>query len=458
MQLKNTPKINVISLGCAKNLIDSEILLFQLQSNGYEIIHNAPPETKLDIVIINTCGFISDAKQESIDVILDFIKAKMQGLIKKIYVIGCLSQRYKNEIKNEFPEVDEFFGTNQLSALLKQLKTCSEFNRTTCSEQFDKLTVARSRTIKNNRLTGRVLTTLAHYAYLKIAEGCDRKCSFCIIPSIRGKYRSRPIEEIFSEANMLAQNGVKEIILVSQDISYYGIDLYRKQMLPNLLEKLAGINKIEWIRLQYAYPAPFPDRIIQIMNQSEKLCKYLDIPFQHISNKILYKMQRGHSSKTIIRLISKLRESVPDIALRTTLLVGHPGESEKDFRQLAAFVKNTEFDRLGVFGYSDEQGTSSYNYLDKIPKNIIRQRVKDIMFIQSEISYRLNQNKIGHIIKVLVDYKEGEYFIARSEFDSPEVDNEVLIPATDDRIKSGEFYKVQIINAEHYDLIGKIIL
>jgi len=425
-------KINIVTLGCYKNLVDSEVLLKQLSLNNYEIAHNSD-SFDYKIVIVNTCGFINDAKQESIDTILQFVKAKKKGKIRNLFVMGCLSQRYKDELKKEIPEVDEFYGVDDYREILEKLD----------SQYINEL------------LGERIITTPNHYAYLKIAEGCDRNCSFCAIPNIRGKHISKSIEQIVKEADFLAKQNVKELILISQDLSYYGIDIYKKQMLTNLLEELLKINSIEWIRLQYLYPNKFPEDLIQLMKLNNKICNYIDIPFQHISDNILSKMRRGINTNETYKLIQYIKEEIPDIAIRTTLLVGHPGETEYNFQELKEFIKKSKFDKLGVFKYSHEEDTYAFkNYIDDISDKIKQNRYDEIMQIQQQISYNLNQERIGKIYKVLIDRKEGDFYIGRTQYDSPEVDGEVLI--NDENIEIGMFYNILITEADEYDLFGKL--
>lgn len=426
--------INVVTLGCSKNLVDSEYLMKQLQAGGYQIVHDSD-KTEASIVIINTCGFIQDAKQESINTILEFAQAKSAGKIDKLYVMGCLSERYKPELKKEIPEADEFFGVNNMKDVLKDL-------------QVD----------YKKELTGeRLLTTPAHYAYLKISEGCNRKCSFCAIPLIRGKHISRPVEEIVAEATHLAAQGTKELILIAQDLSSYGLDLYKKPILAELLEKLSAIKGMEWIRLHYAFPASFPNEVIEVMKNHDNICKYLDIPFQHISNHVLKDMRRGIDKNETYSLIKYFREQIPGIALRTTLLVGHPGETDEDFEELKDFVQATRFDRLGIFPYSPEEGTWAYkHYPDNVPDALKQQRADEIMAIQAEISNELNREKVGKIFKILVDREVDDYYIGRTEFDSPEVDDEVLIAKNGKKLTIGNFYPVKIVSSSDFELTGEL--
>ena len=423
----------MISLGCSKNLIDSEQLLAQLKANDFDVVHDADdPAARL--VVINTCGFIQDARQESIDTILQQVKAKENGLIDRVFVMGCLSQRYKDQLMKEIPEIDGIVGVNNQDGLVKMLG--GDYRKDLAGE--------------------RVITTPAHYAYLKISEGCDRKCSFCAIPLIRGSHVSRPSGEILAEAGMMARKGVKEIMLIAQDLTYYGLDLYKKQSLAGLLEKLAAINGLEWIRLHYAYPVSFPHDVFTVIRNHHNICNYLDIPFQHISDNVLKAMRRGIDGKRTCKLIDRLRDEIPGLTLRTTLLVGHPGEDEKAYDELLEFVNRVRFDRLGVFAYSEEEGTyAARHYPDIIPREVKEERVAGIMQIQEKISLEKNLERVGKSYKTLVDRKEGEHYIGRTESDSPEVDNEVIIHSGH-TLKTGDFYDVAIADAAAYDLIGRI--
>ena len=407
----------------------------QITTSGIKVFHDLN-SYDAKTIIINTCGFINDAKQESIDTILRFARAKKDGKINKLLVMGCLSERYKEELKKELPEVDEYFGVDNVKDILTNLNI----------------------DYKKELLGERILTTPKHYAYLKISEGCNRKCSFCAIPLIRGKHISKPIETIVEEAQKLVESGVKELILIAQDLSYYGYDIYGKYKLPLLLEKLSKIKHIEWIRLHYLYPLGFPEDIISVIKNNQNICKYIDIPFQHISNNVLKKMHRGNSKTQTYELIKKLRKEIPDIALRSTILVGHPGESDNDFNQLIDFIKEVRFDRLGVFAYSNEENTYSYNnYSDSIPESVKQQRVEKIMEIQQSISTELNEEKIGNTYKTLIDREEGNFFVGRTEYDSPEVDNEVLIAKNSKtQLILGKFYNVKIQSASDYDLYGDV--
>ncbi|NVN96464.1 MAG: 30S ribosomal protein S12 methylthiotransferase RimO [Bacteroidetes bacterium] len=431
MKTKPKQKINIITMGCSKNLVDSEQLMRQLKDN-YDVVHESEKEDA-DIIIINTCGFIADAKQESIDTILNFSEAKKTGKIKKVYVMGCLSQRYKKELSEEMPEVDAFYGVNDLTDLLKTL-------------EID---------LKTQLLGERMLTTPKHYAYLKIAEGCNRNCSFCAIPLIRGKNISKPMEDLLAEAEWLVKQGVKELILIAQDLTYYGMDLYKKRKLADLLEKLAAIKGLEWIRLHYTYPASFPMEVLKVMAKHDNICKYLDIPLQHINSNILASMKRNIDGNKTRELVVKMRAKVPEISIRTTLIVGYPGETYAQFEELKRFVAEAKFERLGVFTYSPEENTSAYKLKDSISAKTKEKRRSEIMELQQLISADINNAKIGKVFKTIIDRKEGDYWIGRTEFDSPEVDNEVLI-TSDKKLSIGYFYQVKITNAEDYDLYGEI--
>jgi ribosomal protein S12 methylthiotransferase len=421
-------KINVVTLGCSKNIYDSEVLMGQLKANNKEVVH----EEEGNIVVINTCGFIDNAKQESIDTILEYSEKKEKGQIDKLFVTGCLSERYKPDLEKEIPNVDQFFGTTDLPKLLKALKA----------------------DYKHELVGERLTTTPKNYAYLKISEGCDRPCSFCAIPLMRGKHKSKSIEDIVVEATKLAIKGVKEIILIAQDLTYYGLDLYKKRELGLLLKSLVKIDGIEWIRLHYAFPAGFPLDVLKVIKEESKICNYIDIPLQHISDEILKSMRRGASKLKINELINKMRFEVPGIAIRTTLIVGYPGETEESFDELKKWVSEVKFERLGCFTYSHEENTHAYNLVDNVPKEIKDARLAEIMDIQSNISFDLNQEKIGKTFKCSIDRKEGTYFIGRSEFDSPDVDNEVLIDASEHYLKIGEFAEIKIISATEFDLYG----
>lgn len=434
-QAGNKKAIHVITLGCSKNVVDSEFLLRQLEANNISVSHNAE-DSSAKIVIINTCGFIKDAKQESIDTILRFIRAKEDGLIEHVYVMGCLSERYKKVLEKEIKDVDKYFGVNDLESIIRHLGL----------------------NYKHALIGERLLTTPAHYAYLKISEGCDRKCSFCAIPLIRGKYVSKQPDALVKEARTLATKGVKELILIAQDLTLYGVDLYKRQMLPDLLRNLSEINGIEWIRLHYAYPSGFPREVIQVIKERENICRYLDIPFQHDSDIVLKKMRRGHNQTQNHELIDFIRSQIPDITLRTTLITGHPGETEKEFAVLRKFIEQVEFERLGVFTYSEEEDTwAAQKYKDRIPEKTKKERADELMQLQQNISMKLNYNKIGNLVKVLIDDREGEYYLGRTESDSPEIDNEILIPAGNTSLVHGNFYKLRITGAEEFDLFGEVI-
>jgi len=425
--------VNIITMGCSKNLVDSENMLTQLKGGGIDVKHEAQIET--DVVIINTCGFIENAKQESIDTILAYANAKDAGNVKKIYVTGCLSERYKENLIEEIPQVDAFFGTRELPALLKKFKI----------------------DYKHELVGERITTTLQHYAYMKIAEGCDRPCSFCAIPLMRGKHVSRTIEDLVKEAENLAKNDTKEIMLIAQDLTFYGLDIYKERKLADLLDKLAEVKGIEWIRLHYAYPAGFPMDIIDVMKKHDNICNYLDIPLQHGSSEMLKRMRRGIDRPKTEKLIADIRQVIPDIAIRTTLIVGHPGETDEEFEETCEFVRNMRFERLGVFTYSHEDNTHAYSMEDNVPEEVKEERAAQIMEIQQEIAFEKNQHFVEKTVKVLFDRKEGGYFIGRTEFDSPDVDNEVLVSAEDNYLSLGSFYDVKIHEAGDYDLYGKIV-
>ena len=428
-------KINVITLGCSKNTVDSEHLMAQLAAAGYKLSFDSD-RTDAKVVVINTCGFIGDAKQESIETILDAVAAKEAGLIEKLFVIGCLSERYADELREEIPEVDEYFGVKDWADIVAALG--AEY--------------------KAENETERVLTTPAHYAYLKISEGCNWLCGYCAIPLIRGKHESVPMEQILDEARKLAERGVKEIMVIAQDTTYYGIDLYGRRRLADLLTELCRIEGIEWIRLHYAYPAAFPEDVIEVMAREPKICKYLDIPFQHISDNMLSAMKRRHSKAEAMELIKRLRTQIPDIALRTTLLVGYPGETAEDVAELEAFVREVKFERLGVFPYSEEEGTySAENLKDDVPEEEKQRRADRIMLIQEQIALEHNLARVGRTMRVMVDSRQGDYYVTRSEYDSPEVDQEILIPAELRQLRRGKFYDVRITDAEGYDLYGEVI-
>jgi ribosomal protein S12 methylthiotransferase len=427
-------KINIVTLGCSKNLVDSEVLFTQLKGNGMDVTHESEKDDA-QIVVINTCGFIDNAKQESIDTILRYVEAKEAGVIDKVIVSGCLSHRYKDELSLEIPQVDAWFGTNDLPRLLKTLKA----------------------DYKHELVGERLLTTPAHFAYLKIAEGCDRPCSFCAIPLMRGKHVSRPMEEMVLQAKNLAAKGTKELILIAQDLTYYGLDIYKKRNLSELLERLSDVEGIDWIRLQYAYPSGFPLDVLDVMARKSNICKYLDMPLQHGSSEMLKLMRRGIDRPKTEALIATIREKVPEIAIRTTLIAGHPGETEESFEEMYHFVESQRFDRLGVFQYSHEDQTHSYSMEDSIPSEIKLERQEIIMELQQGISDELNQQKVGKTLKVLFDRKEGGYFIGRTEFDSPEVDNEVLVSAENTYVRIGDFSNVKVNSASEFDLYGELV-
>ena len=421
-------KINVITLGCSKNVYDSEVLMGQLLANDKDVVH----EEEGNIVVINTCGFIDNAKEESVNTILEFVEKKQKGEVDKVFVTGCLSERYKPDLQKEIPDVDQYFGTTELPELLAALEA----------------------DYKHELLGERLTTTPKNYAYLKIAEGCDRPCSFCAIPLMRGKHRSTPIEQLVKEAKGLAANGVKELVLIAQDLTYYGLDLYKKRNLAELLENLVKVEGIEWIRLHYAFPTGFPMEVLDVMNREPKICNYLDIPLQHISDSILKSMRRGTTEVKTTKLLQEFRNAVPNMTIRTTLIVGYPGETEEDYQTLKNWVIKMRFERLGCFTYSHEENTHAFNLVDDVPQEVKQQRANEIMEIQSQISWELNQEKIGQTFKVIIDRKDGNYFIGRTEFDSPDVDNEVLIDATEIYLKTGEFYEVKINEAADFDLYG----
>ncbi|MBK6931355.1 MAG: 30S ribosomal protein S12 methylthiotransferase RimO [Saprospirales bacterium] len=425
-------KINIITLGCSKNLVDSENLITQLRGNDYQVAHERD-DTDANVVIINTCGFIDLAKQESIDMIVEHAALKKAGRIEKLYVTGCLSQRYKSDLEQEIPEVDAYFGTLEMPALLARLDA----------------------DYKHELLGERQITTLPHYAYLKISEGCSRSCSFCAIPLMRGQHISRPVEELVLEARNLARRGVKEIMLIAQELTYYGLDLYKKRELPRLLCALADVDGIEWIRLHYAYPGKFPLEILDVMADRPEICNYLDIPLQHASDPVLAAMRRQITRDETRRLLGQIREKVPGIALRTTFLVGYPGETDSDFRALLDFVEEQQFERVGVFQYSHEENTRAFDADDDVPEVLKAERAQHLMEVQQEISVQKNEAKIGKVFKTLFDRKEGQYFIGRTEFDSPEVDNEVLVDAATNYVRIGDFAPVRITGAEAFDLYGE---
>ncbi len=431
MRTKSVKKnrINVVTLGCSKNVYDSEVLMGQLRANKKEVVH----EEEGNIVVINTCGFIANAKEESVNTILEYVDKKQAGEVDKVFVTGCLSERYKPDLEKEIPNVDEYFGTSDLPNLLKALGA----------------------DYKHELIGERLTTTPKNYAYLKIAEGCDRPCSFCAIPLMRGKHRSKPIEELVIESQKLASNGVKELILIAQDLTYYGLDLYKKRNLAELLKELSKVEGIEWIRLHYAFPTGFPMDVLEVMKEEPKICKYLDIPLQHISDSILKSMRRGTTKAKTTRLLKDFRQIVPNMAIRTTLIVGYPGETEEDFQTLKKWVKDMRFERLGCFTYSHEENTHAYNLEDDVPEEVKQNRANEIMELQSGISWQLNQEKIGKTFRCIIDRKEGNYFIGRTEYDSPDVDNEVLVDARNFYVKIGEFVEVEITDAADFDLYGQ---
>ncbi len=424
-------KINVVTLGCSKNVYDSEVLMGQLRANNKEVVH----EEEGNVVVINTCGFIANAKEESVNTILEYVQKKEDGVVDKVFVTGCLSERYKPDLQKEIPNVDQYFGTTELPGLLKALGA----------------------DYKHELIGERLTTTPKNYAYLKIAEGCDRPCSFCAIPIMRGKHRSTPIEDLVTEAEKLAANGVKEFILIAQDLTYYGLDLYKKRELAKLLRALVKVEGIEWIRLHYAFPTGFPMEVLEVMKEEPKVCNYIDIPLQHISDPILKSMRRGTTKAKTTKLLEEFRAAVPEMAIRTTLIVGYPGETEEDYQTLKQWVKEQRFERMGCFTYSHEENTHAYNLEDDVPEEVKMERANEIMEIQSQISWELNQQKIGKEFRVVIDRKEGTYFVGRTEFDSPDVDNEVLINAAEDYLRTGEYYTVKITAAEDFDLYAEVV-
>jgi ribosomal protein S12 methylthiotransferase len=429
-------KVNVVTLGCAKNIFDSEVMMAQLKANNYEVKHEEA-DSDAAIVVINTCGFIDNAKEESINTILRFAEARADGRVEKVYVTGCLSERYRDELEAEIPEVDGYFGTRELPRLLKTLK--ADYKKELVGE--------------------RLLTTPSHYAYFKISEGCDRPCSFCAIPLMRGKHVSTPIEDLVTQAKNLARGGVRELMIIAQDSTYYGLDIYKKRALGELLERLAEVEGIDWIRLHYAFPTGFPMDVLDVMAKHPKICNYLDMPLQHVSTNMLKAMRRGTTREKTTQLIHDIRERVPGIAIRTTLICGYPGETERDFEEMCEWVEEMRFDRLGVFTYSHEENTHAYNFEDDVPEHVKKQRSEKVMEIQSGISLELNRAKIGSRFKVLIDRIEGGYYVGRTEFDSPDVDNEVLIKQRDDlHLRIGDFVTATITDAEHYDLFGEVVV
>jgi ribosomal protein S12 methylthiotransferase len=424
-------KINVVTLGCSKNVYDSEILMGQLKANNKEVVH----EEEGNIVVINTCGFIANAKEESINTILEYVQKKEEGVVDKVFVTGCLSERYKPDLQKEIPAVDQYFGTTELPGLLKALGA----------------------DYKHELIGERLTTTPKNYAYLKIAEGCDRPCSFCAIPIMRGKHKSTPIEDLVIEAEKLAANGVKELILIAQDLTYYGLDIYKKRNLAELLEALVKVEGVEWIRLHYAFPTGFPMDVLELMRNEPKICNYIDIPLQHIADPILKSMRRGTTKAKTTKLLKDFRAAVPDMTIRTTLIVGYPGETEEDFQTLKSWVEEMRFERLGCFTYSHEENTHAYNLEDDVPEDVKMDRANQIMEIQSQISWELNQLKIGKEFRVVIDRKEGSYFVGRTEYDSPDVDNEVLINAEVGYLRTGEFANVKVTAAEDFDLYAEVV-
>lgn len=427
-------KVNVVTLGCSKNLYDSEVLMSQLKANNFEVEHDSEKDES-NIVIINTCGFIDNAKQESIDTILRYADAKKDGTIDKLYVTGCLSERYKPELEKEIPLVDSYFGTRELPKLLKTLKA----------------------DYKSELVGERILTTPSHYAYMKIAEGCDRPCSFCAIPLMRGKHDSKTIESIVHEAKALAKKGTKELLLIAQDLTYYGIDIYGKRQLPELLRHLSDVEGIDWIRLHYAYPSGFPMEVLDVMNEKSNICNYLDMPLQHITDNMLKSMRRGITKQKTIDIVNQIRDKVPNITMRTTLIAGYPGETESDFNEMYQWVEETKFDRLGIFTYSHEENTHAFKLIDDVPEETKMQRAQDVMELQQNISFDLNQKKVGETYKVLFDKKENNYFVGRTESDSPEVDNEVLVDASNTFVRIGDFANIKIDTADNFDLFGTLV-
>ena len=433
MKTKGAKKVNIITLGCSKNLVDSESLMCQLESSGFSVVHDSNKPS--DIVIINTCGFINDAKQESIETILQFEELRNNKKIEKLFVFGCLSERYKSELEKEIPVVDKYFGVYNLKDLIEE--TGGNYKEELVGE--------------------RLLATPKHYAYLKISEGCDRTCSFCAIPLIKGKHRSRPIEELIRESESLIKKGVKEIILIAQDLSYYGIDIYKEYKLAELIDRLSDLKGLKWLRLHYTFPAKFPMDILEVMKSKPNICKYMDIPVQHISDKILKMMRRGITKKQTYDLIKHFRQEIPEMALRTTLLVGHPGETDEDFNELIEFVRFAKFERLGVFTYSEEENTySAINYKDDIPAQVKQSRMDEIMEVQPVVSNELNNSRIGALYEVLIERKEGDYYIGRTQYDSPEVDNEVIVKSESKKLRIGNFYNVRIKSADDFDLTGEL--
>jgi len=436
MRTKSTKKnkINVVTLGCSKNVYDSEVLMGQLKANGKEVVHEDANDDG-NIVVINTCGFIGDAKEESVNTILHFVNKKENGEVDKVFVTGCLSERYKPDLEKEITNVDQYFGTHDLPNLLKALEA----------------------DYKHELVGERLTTTPKHYAYLKIAEGCDRPCSFCAMPLMRGGHISTPIEEIVIEAEKLAKKGVKELILIAQDLTYYGLDIYKKRALADLLKELVKVEGVEWIRLHYAFPSGFPLDVLDVMKNEPKVCNYLDIPLQHINTELLRSMKRGTTSDKTKKLLDQFREKVPNMAVRTTLIVGYPGETEEQFEELKQFVKDSRFERMGCFAYSHEENTSAFDLVDDVPEEVKQKRVADLMEVQAQVSFELNQEKVGKVFKCIFDRKEGDHFIGRTEFDSPDVDNDVLVDAKKHYIQMGQFIDIKITEATDFDLYGEPI-
>ncbi|MFY0688000.1 MAG: 30S ribosomal protein S12 methylthiotransferase RimO [Cyclobacteriaceae bacterium] len=427
-------KVNIVTMGCAKNLVDSEVLLTQLKGNKIDASHEARDDTA-NIVVVNTCGFIDNAKQESVDTILRYVDAKEEGIVEKVYVTGCLSQRYRDDLKTEIPEVDAWFGTGELRELLGKLKA----------------------DYKKELLGERISTTSSHYSHLKIAEGCDRPCSFCAIPLMRGKHVSRPMEELVSEAKSLVANGTKELLLIAQDSTYYGLDLYKKRNLAELMDRLSDVDGLEWIRLHYAFPTGFPEDILEIMSAKSNICNYLDIPLQHGSTHMLQLMRRGTTREKTEALLEKIRDKVPDIAIRTTMIAGHPGETEKEFQEMMTFIEKSRFERMGVFTYSHEENTHAHSMEDNVPEEVKQERMNLMMDLQEGISQEINEQKIGKTYKVLIDRLESGQFIGRTEYDSPEVDNEVIIESPENYLRIGDFANIKINGASAFDLYGEPI-
>jgi len=428
-------KVNVVTLGCSKNLVDSEVLMGQLKANKFDVEHEGTSDDH-QIVIINTCGFVDNAKQESIDTILRYVEAKKQGAVEKVYVTGCLSERYKKDLEIEIPEVDAYFGTRELPKILKTLKA----------------------DYKHELVGERLLTTPQHYAYFKISEGCDRPCSFCAIPLMRGKHISVSREDLVSRAKTLASKGTKELLLIAQDLTYYGLDIYKKRELASLLDKVSDVEGIDWIRLHYAFPSGFPMEVLDVMNAKNNVCKYLDMPLQHISDNMLTSMRRGITKQKTIDVVNKIRDKVPGIAVRTTLIAGYPGETEKDHEEMLRWVEDTKFERLGIFTYSHEENTHAHLLKDDVSEKVKRKRADAVMAVQQDISYKLNQEKVGKTYKILVDRKENDFFIGRTEFDSPDVDNEVLVKADNETyLRIGDFATVKIYEASDFDLYGTLV-